>query len=462
MDDIITSLPLSVCGTLEKYSDTMSKGRVRVFYRGLNRNGTFITDEFAQELIASAPYTPIKGIYVEDDYTDHGKARSEGRIYGIVPFNANFAWEKHLDEDGVEREYACFDALFYTALYPEASEAVGKGQSMELYKQTLSGHWALVNGQKALIFEHGCFLGLQILGDAVTPCFEGSSFYTLQEVENINLQLEQLQRDAFQKQGGERMSKVKILPGAEKLWEKLNTNFTEELGWAIDYTVCSLQEDSAIVYNSTEERFEKILFTKNEEGEISEITETTVVCAFMLEEDESKVAAKLTEELGSFAKVQEALNENATVIATLSEEKSEFERKKVEFENNISTLTIENDSLKTKNQELEESNLGYTQQIETLTNEKAVLAEFKKTIEDNEKKAIIANYVGQVSEEVISKFTENMDSYTAIELDMQLTYEQKLSNPTVFSHQETISTGRVLKDDFDTGLSSILSKYEKH
>ena len=160
MDDIITSLPLSVCGTLEKYSDTMSKGRVRVFYRGLNRNGTFITDDFAQELIASAPYTPIKGIYVEDDYTDHGKARSEGRIYGIVPFNANFAWEKHLDEDGVEREYACFDALFYTALYPEAAEAVGKGQSMELYKQTLSGHWALVNGQKALIFEHGCFLGL--------------------------------------------------------------------------------------------------------------------------------------------------------------------------------------------------------------------------------------------------------------------------------------------------------------
>ena len=90
------------------------------------------------------------------------------------------------------------------------------------------------------------------------------------------------------------------------------------------------------------------------------------------------------------------------------------------------------------------------------------MAEFRKTIEDNEKKAVIANYVGQVSEEVISKFTENMDSYTAIELDMQLTYEQKLSNPTIFSHQETISTGRVLKDDFDTGLSSILSKYEKH
>ena len=144
------------------------------------------------------------------------------------------------------------------------------------------------------------------------------------------------------------MFKVKILPGAEKLWEKLNTNFTEEQEWAIDYTVCSLQEDNAIVYNSIEERFEKILFTKNEEGEISEITETSVVCALMLEENDSEVASKLTEELGSFSKVQEALNENATTIETLSKEKSEFERKKVEFENNISTLTIENDSLKIK------------------------------------------------------------------------------------------------------------------
>ena len=41
----------------------------------------------------------------------HGENRDEGRIYGIVPENYNFAWETHLDEDGVEREYACVDVF---------------------------------------------------------------------------------------------------------------------------------------------------------------------------------------------------------------------------------------------------------------------------------------------------------------------------------------------------------------
>jgi hypothetical protein len=98
-----------------------------VFYKGHNRNGTYITDEFAKKLIASAPYTPVKGIYDVDDYTDHGKERTEGRIYGIIPAEPNFAWEKHEDENGKTRDYACFDVLYYTALYGEANEIAGKG-----------------------------------------------------------------------------------------------------------------------------------------------------------------------------------------------------------------------------------------------------------------------------------------------------------------------------------------------
>ena len=116
----ITNFPITVYGAKEKFSETMTRGRCRVFYKGLNRNGTYITDEFAAKLIKSAPYTPVKGIQEVDDYTDHGKKRTEGRIYGIVPADTNFAWEKHADESGIEREYACFDVLYYTALYEEA------------------------------------------------------------------------------------------------------------------------------------------------------------------------------------------------------------------------------------------------------------------------------------------------------------------------------------------------------
>ena len=94
-NNIITNFPITVYGKMEKFSDTISRGRCRVFYKGRNRNGTYITDEFAEKLIASAPYTPVKGIYDGDneDYTDHGAKRSEGRIYGIVPADPHFAWE---------------------------------------------------------------------------------------------------------------------------------------------------------------------------------------------------------------------------------------------------------------------------------------------------------------------------------------------------------------------------------
>ena len=61
-------------GELEKISPTISKARVRLFYTGLNRNGTYITEEFAEKLLATLPYTPVGGFWndSEEDFTDHG------------------------------------------------------------------------------------------------------------------------------------------------------------------------------------------------------------------------------------------------------------------------------------------------------------------------------------------------------------------------------------------------------
>ena len=36
--------PISIYGTVEKFNDTLSKARCRIFYKGGNRNGTFITE----------------------------------------------------------------------------------------------------------------------------------------------------------------------------------------------------------------------------------------------------------------------------------------------------------------------------------------------------------------------------------------------------------------------------------
>ena len=51
----ITNFPITVYGKKEKFSDTMTRGRCRVFYKGHNRNGTYITNEKAKKLIERLP-----------------------------------------------------------------------------------------------------------------------------------------------------------------------------------------------------------------------------------------------------------------------------------------------------------------------------------------------------------------------------------------------------------------------
>lgn len=183
VNDEMRFLDVTLYGNAEEITPTLSKCRVRIFYKGLNRNRTYISDDFANQLIASLPYTPVKGIFDKEelDFKDHGDKNSDGQIYAIVPENPNFAWEKHLDKDGVEREYACADVYLYTALYPEANLISGKSQSMEIHKNGLEGEWKIWNedGQPYYEFHKGHLLGLQVLGDEVEPCFEGSAFFSL-------------------------------------------------------------------------------------------------------------------------------------------------------------------------------------------------------------------------------------------------------------------------------------------
>ena len=71
-EDINLEFPVTVYGNLEKYNETISKGRCRIFYKYGNRNGTYITDEFAEKLLATVPYAPVKGIFD----TEEGRAPS--------------------------------------------------------------------------------------------------------------------------------------------------------------------------------------------------------------------------------------------------------------------------------------------------------------------------------------------------------------------------------------------------
>lgn len=456
MDKALYEFPVTVYGNLEKYNEVLSKARCRIFYKYENRNGTYITDQFAEKLLNSLPYAPVKGIYVpeEGDYSDHGEERDEGRIYGIVPENPNIQWESHLDEDGVERTYACADVLIFTAIYKEASDILGKSQSMELYGPSLKYHEAIVNGKRYIVFDEGCFLGLQVLGDSVEPCFEGASFYTLQNT--IEVIINQLK-----KYGGTNMPKINFkLSDSEKyeaLWALLNPEFNEEGNWTVSYSIFAVYDEYAIAYDYENNCHMRVYYTKNDETNMVELGEMTKCYIVDVTEQELKTLDTLRALNGG---TYELVNEVLVDAQKNFEAVSDFSTKIDELNKTITTLNSEKTNIEAQASE-------YTIQLETANNTIASLNEelnslkqYKLSIETQQKNSIIDEYSEHLNEDVLSKYRENIDNYGVEELDKELAYELKKNNSSVFTKSGN-DEGYRPKDVPVQGIAAILSKYKK-
>ena len=455
MGDIIKEFPVTIYGNLKELNPVLSKARCRIFYKYENRNGTYITDEFAQKLITSLPYTPVKGIYdnFDEDYTDHGLKRDLGRIYGIVPENPNFSWEKHLDEDEIEREYACCDVYIFTALYEEASQIVGKSQSMELYQPSIKGDWAIINGKKLFKFEDGCFLGLQILGDDVEPCFEGAAFFTFyNDLKNAIKKLEKYSLDSNIKGGKSEMTKLNFkLSDSQKhdaIWVLLNDKYTEESNWEITYTILDIYDDYALVYSYEAGSYERVYYTKNDETDSIELgARKKCYVIDVTEEEKTALEALRAFNGGTYEKIDENIQE----IDTIKQQNSEFSTKIEELNNTVSTLTTERDT------SVENYN-NAQEQISTLTNELETLKDYKNSVETQEKEQVIASYSELLNNEILDSYKSKISEYSsATELDKELAYELKKTNLEVF----TKTPQYLPKDTPNTGIEAILEKYKK-
>ena len=455
MNKNLYEFPVTIYGNLEKYNDVLSKARCRIFYKYENRNGTYISDEFAEKLLSTLPYAPVKGIYSqgEGDYTDHGNERDEGRIYGIVPEQPNISWETHIDEDGVERTYACADVLIFTAIYKEASDIVGKSQSMELYAPSLKYHEAIVRGKRFIDFDEGCFLGLQVLGDNVEPCFEGASFYSLQNT--IEMAINQLK-----KYGGTNMHKINFkLSDDEKfqaLWALLNPEYNEEGNWTVTCSISAVYDDYALVFNYETGNYQRAYYAKNDETDMVELGDIVNVYVIDVTESEKAtldtlralnggtyelVSDVLTNAQANFDQVSEfsaKIEELNDAIATLNSEKADIEAKAAEYSTQVETA---NNNLASLNEELDS------------------LKQYKVNIENQQKDSVISEYSDCLDEEILDKYRQNKDSYSVEDLDKELAYELKKNNSSIFAKDS--NPGYVPKDVPMDGISAILSKYKK-
>lgn len=453
MDKNILEFNVQIYGELEKYNEVLSKARCRIFYKYENRNRTYITDEFANKLLSSLPYAPVKGIYEGEDYTDHGQNRNEGRIYGIVPENPNISWEDQLDEDGVVRNYACCDVLIFTALYEEAKEIVGKGQSMELYSPSLKYHEAIIHNQRYVVFDDGCFLGLQVLGDNVEPCFEGASFYTLQST--IEYAINQIRQ-----YGGTKMPKLNFKLSDEQkfnaIWSLLNTEYNEEGNWTITYGISAIYDEYALVINYENGEAYRAYYTKNDENDMVELGEVVKCYIIDVTEREKGTLDTLRALNGD---TYELVSDVLTNAQDNSDKISEFSVKIEELTENVTTLTTEKDEINAQMNE-------YSAQLETANNtitslneELDALKQYKLSIETEQKEAVINEYSEHLSKEILEAYEEKISDYTVEELDMRLAYELKKHNSSIFAKNS--EENYVPKDTEVSGLAAILSKYKK-
>lgn len=460
MDEINKNFEVVIYQLSEKFNNIASKGRARIFYRGKNRNGTYITESFAEKLISTVPYTPVKGIWDNElkDFLDHGRARTQGKIYGVVLENPNFAWEDFEDDDGVIRTYACVDVIVYTEIYEEAKEIVGKALSMEILPSTIRGSWVLRDGEKVFEFTDGAFAGLQVLGDAVEPCFEGAQFFTLfNQLQELYARI----KDFNLKSGGKvEMPTINFrLSDSQKfdaLWTALNPEFNEENNWTCSAAICDVYDDYAVCFDYDTQEYFRQYYTKNEDS----IELGAKRKCFMMDVTEDEYEA-----LNSIKKIRQcSFNQLEELIGSLENDKAQYAASIEEKDNIIAERDTSIEEYTKTNSELSEqlseanSNLEeITSSYNALQSEYESLKDYKYNTEKTEKQSMINKYAAKLDEDIIDNFTANIDNYSLEQLEKDLSFELVKATPSIFS----LEVNPVIpKDIHVTGIAAILEKYK--
>lgn len=277
------------------------------------------------------------------------------------------------------------------------------------------------------------------------------------------------------------------------LWVLLNPNYNEENDWAVEYGICDVYDEYAIVRNYAEGKFERVYYVKNDETDSLEITKKED-CFIIDVNAAEKAALEALRALNEntyeaidvkFQDLNSSLETAKTDLATantaienldnnvqeLSNQNSEFSTKIEELEGNIATLNTEKETAQSLYVELSNKFDGVGAElasaqttIAALTTERDELATFRKNIVDTEKRTVIEGYADQLDAEVIASYIEKMDNYTARQLDMELTYQVKVTRPDMFTKIPSGAT-YIPKDEKPPvgGLESLLAKYEnKH
>ena len=444
----------------------MSSCEIKVLYLGENRNHSYITKDVATEMAKTLRGAPIVGYYREDkeDFRDHGEKVTfddEGvkfecmtKPYGFVAPDAKVWFQKFEEQDEfgnqLTREYLMTTGYLWTGQYEEAKLAVegeGRPQSMELDPETLDGHWSTNNktGMDFFIINDAIFSKLCILGEDVEPCFEGASVTAPEVSKNFSLDddfrktLYTMMQDLkFALEGGKNMDMEQNLAVEETVEEVAaeetvteeevaETEVVEETVEtetpADEFAVINdslVREETPVTEPETVET-EEVVEEEETEADVEveeEVVEEEPVVEENLTDDDNSEQSILTETQDSIEDTQSS-QENFAKSDDEEDKDDEEESKEEETDSEEKDDEDEEDKKK-KDYSLIEAELDNLKAAYSdLESKYQALVEFKETVDNEKKDALIASFY-MLSDEDKAEVVENKAKYSLEDIEAKL------------------------------------------
>lgn len=386
-DSVIVSSPLQ---EISENNPNIGRLKVRAFTKYANRNGSYITDEVAEQLIQSATsgQTPVIGFFDPETQTwaSHtGPTLANG--YGYV--EDFLGWEPFTDTDGVTRDYAVFSVILFTKYFEEAKNILGQNQSMELDPESITGDWAVIGDNEYYVYTTAKMLGFCVIGSH-EPCFSVSAFFAKNDdtyktqyekfsslLSDLKMQVEETQK--FIKGGESQMIENEMQPISSEDTEIVEDT-QETIATEVDNFQAETEEDTSEVSESTTD---------------SESVEVLPEDTFQKQYDELMAA---------YSALQQDYEKAQSDMADLTTRQADFE--------------AQLNTLRTENEQLQASVTSYQEQL--------------TAIENNKKATLVEKYEKIISDaEEITRIKESINDFSYDELESKLAIlfaNQQLTN----------------------------------
>lgn len=367
-DSVVIASPTT---PISSSNPELGRLKVGVFTKYGNRNGSYITDEIAEQLIASATMgnTPVVGFFDPESKSWAGHTGPLlASAYGYV--ESFEGWQPFTDTDGIEREYAVFSVVIFNKYFDEAKLVVGQHQSMELDRDSIEGDWANIDDNEYFVYTKASIMGLCIIGEH-EPCFSVSTFFSKDDDKYAS------QYEKFSSLLSGLKELVEETEKQPKGGEQPMDNFENNLGTPAEEPVTPVEEPVA-----------------NFEEEETEPVENEVVT--------DEPAAEPID----FEALQNSITELTNANTELTTNYENAQSRIAELEQALADATAANETANNRITELESSIAQY---------EAAQAA-----IEEEKKNQLIEKYEKVIDEEEISKVRAEVSNFTYSELESKL------------------------------------------